>query len=54
MSEELRSEQQLTISLQRVKKTLESQVHELAVSFMFDSCNSVMCFDARTEVKQVL
>ena len=31
MSEELRTEQQQSLSLQRIKKTLEIQVHELAV-----------------------
>ena len=33
MSEELRQEQQHLISVERVKKTLEAQIHELTVSF---------------------
>ena len=32
MSEDLRMEQQQSMSLQRVKKTLETQVHEMSVS----------------------
>ena len=31
MSEELRQEQQHLISIERVKKTLEQQIHELTV-----------------------
>lgn len=34
MAEELRQEQQHLISVERVKKTLEVQIHELTVSIM--------------------